>query len=196
MIKANEIKMVSIESIVPNPKNNNLHPPEQIKKLAKVIEYQGFREPLVVSNRSGFLICGHGRLQAAKLLKLDSVPVMYQDFESEAQEYAHMTADNTISRQSMIDMTSIMKELDELKLTLPDIELLGLTDNVEVQKLDKVETKQENKGSEPVRNNNKHDYILYVYCKDELELNDIAEEMEIKEFLVKKVVAKKKEKQH
>ena len=62
-------KLVPIENLIPNPKNNNRHSIEQIHRLAKIIMYQGMRSPIVVSNRSGFVIKGHCRLQALKELK-------------------------------------------------------------------------------------------------------------------------------
>lgn len=59
--------LVSVVSLVPNPRNPNKHSDEQIKLLAKIIKYQGWRDPIVVSKRSGFITKGHGRLMAAKL---------------------------------------------------------------------------------------------------------------------------------
>lgn len=81
-IKSESIKMVDINSIIPNPKNANRHSIEQIERLAKLIKYQGFRNPLIVSNRTGLLASGHGRLEAAKLLNMTKIPVIYQDFSS------------------------------------------------------------------------------------------------------------------
>ncbi len=125
-IKSNSIEIVEIDSLVLNPKNNNKHPKEQIERLAKIIKYQGFRNPLVVSKRSGFVLAGHGRIEAAKLSGLKKVPVMFQDFESEAQEYAYMTSDNAIASWAEIDLTMINTEL--LELADFDIEMLGLKD--------------------------------------------------------------------
>ena len=55
-------ELVDVSKLVPNPKNNNKHPKEQIERLAKIIDFQGQRTPIVVSNRSGFIVKGHGRL--------------------------------------------------------------------------------------------------------------------------------------
>lgn len=82
-IKAKEITLVDIDLLVENPKNNNHHPKEQIERLAKIIKAQGFRNPLTVSNRSGFVLCGHGRIAASKLAGLKQLPVIYQDFKDE-----------------------------------------------------------------------------------------------------------------
>lgn len=67
-------------SLVPHPKNPNGHPEEQIRLLAKIIRHQGWRNPIVVSARSGFVVAGHGRLEAALLLGAVDVPVDVQEF--------------------------------------------------------------------------------------------------------------------
>jgi len=125
-IKSKEIKIVDIDSIIPNPKNANQHSIEQIERLRKLIRYQGFRNPLVISNRTGFLAAGHGRLEAAKLEGLEKLPVIYQDFENEAQEYAYVISDNEIARWAELDKQSVYDELKNIEIE--DIELLGLED--------------------------------------------------------------------
>ena len=122
-IRANEIKLVELSEITPHPENANRHSPEQIKRLAKMIEFSGFREPLTISNLSGFLICGHGRLDAAKLLGIDRVPVIFQDFENEAMEYQHLIGENEIARWAELDWQSLYDNMKELEL---DPELLGI----------------------------------------------------------------------
>lgn len=125
-IQSKDICMVDIHKITPNAKNANQHTPEQIERLMKLIDYQGFRNPLIVSNRTGFLIAGHGRLEAAKKLGMEKLPVIYQDFENEAQEYSYLISDNEISRWSSLDNDAVFSELKNLELD--DIELLGIED--------------------------------------------------------------------
>lgn len=126
-IKSKEIKIVPIDSIKPNPKNRNKHGEDQINMLVEIIKYQGFRSPLVVSNRSGMLVHGHGRLLAAHKLGLQSVPVIYQDFDDEAQEYASMVSDNAISLWSVLDFAGINFDLPELGPDF-DLNMLGIKD--------------------------------------------------------------------
>lgn len=136
-IKAKEITFVDIESLIPNPKNNNKHPKEQIERLSKLIKYQGFRNPLVVSNRSGFVLCGHGRIEAAKLAGMKKVPVMYQDFENEAQEYAYLTSDNAIASWAELDLSAVNTEMLDLGPEF-DVDLLGIKDFV-IEPIEKFE---------------------------------------------------------
>lgn len=92
MIHCAYTDLVDITSVVPNPRNPNHHSDKQVELLAKVIKAQGWRAPITVSNRSGFIVRGHGRLMAAQLLGLDTVPIDRQDYESEAAEYADLIA--------------------------------------------------------------------------------------------------------
>lgn len=108
-------ELVGIEKLVPNPRNPNQHPQSQIALLAKVIAHQGWRAPIVVSTRSGFIVAGHGRYEAAKALGLSQVPVDYQDFPTDADEYAHLVADNRIAELSEADEAGLRDILSELK---------------------------------------------------------------------------------
>lgn len=114
MIQAKEIKMVPLAEIKLNPKNRNKHPVEQIDRLIEIIKYQGFRRPVTISKLSGFLSCGEGRYLAAKKLKLESIPAMYQDYESPDQEYADGIADNAIDKWAELDLSSIQNDLADL----------------------------------------------------------------------------------
>lgn len=53
--------------LVPHPRNPNKHPVSQLQLLVKIIEGHGWRAPITVSKRSGYVIRGHGRLAAAVL---------------------------------------------------------------------------------------------------------------------------------
>lgn len=126
-IKSKEIKIVPIGEIKPNPNNRNKHGQDQIDRLVEILKYQGFRSPLVISNRSGILVHGHGRLLAAQKLGLQNVPVIYQDFDDEAQEYASMVSDNAIASWSMLDLAGINFDLPELGPDF-DLNMLGIKD--------------------------------------------------------------------
>ncbi|MFZ4672569.1 MAG: ParB N-terminal domain-containing protein [Flavobacterium sp.] len=127
-IKATSIVMVPINKIIPNDKNNNIHTEEQKRYARKIFDYQGFRAPLLISNRTGKLVAGHLRLEIAKEKGVKELPCMFQDFDSEEQEYAHLTADNALAAQSSLDFGQI--NTDILEFGPFDIELLGIKDFV------------------------------------------------------------------
>lgn len=118
-------EIVNIMKVIPNPKNPNMHPERQIEILSQVIKAQGWRKPITVSKRSGFVVSGHGRLQAALLLKLSEVPVDYQDYATEAEEYADLVADNRIAELSDINEDLLIDILNEINDTDIDVLLTG-----------------------------------------------------------------------
>jgi hypothetical protein len=118
-------ELAPIGALCPNPKNPNRHPKKQIERLAKIIAETGFRACVTVSRRSGFIVKGHGRLEAAKHLKLSAVPVEFQNYPDEAAEMADLLADNRIAELAELDMEGVGEILTELAEIDFDIELTG-----------------------------------------------------------------------
>jgi hypothetical protein len=78
------------------------------------------------------VVTGHGRLAAALLLQVEVVPIDEQDFATEADEWAHLVADNRIAELADADrgmIADLIKELDELQEGNFDTELLGFTED-------------------------------------------------------------------
>lgn len=126
--------IVDVAALVPNPKNPNTHPDNQIQLLGRIIRETGWRAPITVSKRSGFIVKGHGRLAAALLEGFKTVPVDYQHYDSEAQEYADLVADNRIAELAEIDqkmLADIFADIDTGEIPL---ELTGYTEK-EVENL-------------------------------------------------------------
>ncbi len=120
-------ELTPLSELRPHPKNRNEHSPEQINRLCKLFEAIGVRHPIIVSNRSGFIVAGHARLAAAKKLSMGNFPVSRQDFESEEQEYAFLVSDNAIADWADLDLKGIGDDV------LPfgpdfDLDLLGIKD--------------------------------------------------------------------
>ena len=174
-IKCSYDELVPIERIVRNPKNNNRHSVEQIKRLAKILEYQGIRSPLVVSKNSGFLNCGHGRLDAFELLGIKEVPVNYQEFENDAQEYAHMTADNEIARWAELDWQALYDDMNEIEI---DSELLGVK-YFKLPDADGIEDAIKSIDDENAK------FVLEVQFPNDSEMNDTKDELSSRGFMCK-----------
>ena len=104
-------RLEPVENLKPHPQNPNKHPHRQIELLAKAIQHQGWRAPVVVSRRSGFVIVGHGRLEAARLIGCPCVPVDDQEFASDEDEWAHMVADNALAEWSSFDQSLLASAL-------------------------------------------------------------------------------------
>lgn len=129
--------MVKIKDLNLNPKNRNVHPKDQIKRLAEILKYQGWRYCVKVSKQSGLVTCGHGRIEAALLNGWTEVPVDDQDYDDPNMEYLDSVADNSIASWAELDLSGINQDILDLG---PDfnIDLLGIKDFVlePIEKLD------------------------------------------------------------
>ena len=99
-------KLVDPATLKPHPNNPNIHPAGQIAAFCDVLRANGWRAPCVVSNLSGYIIKGHGRLLAARAIGC-KIPVEYQDYPDEAAEMRDLVADNKIAELSMLSDAKI-----------------------------------------------------------------------------------------
>lgn len=139
-IQADSVELVSTSSLTRHPKNMNVHTDEQIERLIKLIEYQGWRNPLIVQKGTNHIVAGNGRHMAAEKMGLEKVPVLYQEFTDEAQLYSYIVSDNAINADQWgggLDLSQINKDIIDLGPDL-DIDMLGLKDFViePIEKLD------------------------------------------------------------
>lgn len=109
------------------PSNNNVHSSEQIERLAKILQYQGWRYPVKINAGDGLIVSGHGRVMAADVAKMEYIPVVFQTYENDEQVYADMTSDNSIAAWAEIDFAKINAELPNLGPDF-DLDLLGIKD--------------------------------------------------------------------
>jgi len=114
-IKCLHAEVWPIARFIPHPKNPNRHPEAQIDLLAKIIILRGWRRPIVVSSRSGYVVKGHGRLAAAIAAGLTDAPVELQEYASDADELADMVADNRIAELSEMDGHALCEMLKEMQ---------------------------------------------------------------------------------
>lgn len=109
---------MDISVIQPYPKNAKKHPKKQVQQIANSIKEFGFNQPIVI-DKNNVVIVGHGRLEAAKLLGLQDVPVMTVDL-TEEQAKAYRLADNKLN-ESEWDMNLVIEELKGLSAEMLDL---------------------------------------------------------------------------
>ena len=122
-------KIVPVEELRPNPKNPNRHPKDQVELLSRVIEAQGWRQPVKVSTRSGLIVSGHGRYEAALLLDCP-VPVDFQSYPSDEDELADLLADNRIAEMAEMDnamLRDLFAELAAFVMSTPKLSRTGVS---------------------------------------------------------------------
>lgn len=110
----------------PYPGNARVHDEKQLTALMASISEFGFTG-VIVTNEEGMVLAGHGRLEAAKRLELETVPVRVASGLTKAQQRAYVLADNKISQLSRWDDEQLKIEMDLLVQDDFNIELTGFS---------------------------------------------------------------------
>ncbi len=114
------------ETLRPWIRNARTHSGKQVRQIADSIETFGFTNPVIIDD-AGSILAGHGRVEAAKLLGLATVPCVGVEHMSQAQKRAYVLADNKLALNAGWDEDLLAKELGEL-LELQDLDFdVGVT---------------------------------------------------------------------
>lgn len=103
------IVYLTLDEIKPydnNPRNNT----EAVKQVKKSLRDFGFQNPIIV-DKDMVIICGHTRYEAAKELKLESVPVIIADELTDQQVKAFRLVDNKTAEYAEWDYDKLMEEI-------------------------------------------------------------------------------------
>ena len=130
---ANEIEHVATVTLIPYARNARTHSEHQVAQIAGSIQEFGFNNPVLIDAKNG-IIAGHGRVMAANLLRLETVPCIRLAHLSDAQKRAFILADNRIALNSGWDTEMLANELSDLHADDVDLGLLGF-DADELEKL-------------------------------------------------------------
>lgn len=118
----------NIGDLIPYVNNSRTHSDEQVSQVAASIKEFGFTNPILI-DADGGIIAGHGRVLAAKKLKLTEVPTITLTGLSEAQKKAYIIADNKLALNAGWDDELLAIEIEGLKWLNYDVELLGFDDD-------------------------------------------------------------------
>jgi len=121
-----------------HPDNENKHPEEQIRSLAKVIAKIGVRHAIHISKLSGKIAGGHGRLLAFKKLGYDEVPIIWENFEDELEEVNYRASDN-IGQYAEFNNQEYVLNLEKVGVDIHEVDLEEygvLKFNTEVDEVD------------------------------------------------------------
>lgn len=119
-----EIEVRRIADLKPYENNARIHDPEQIEELRQSILEFGFLRPLLITADGGVL-CGHGRMEAAKMAGMETLPCVLADHLTDEQRRAYILADNRLAEQSKWDKAMVSAELIRLRDAGFDISLTG-----------------------------------------------------------------------
>jgi ParB-like chromosome segregation protein Spo0J len=108
-----EILHQSPAALTPRSSNPRTHSEKQLRQIADSIRTFGFTNPILVDRDNG-IVAGHGRVEAAKRLKLRSVPTIRLEDMTEAEIRAYVIADNRLAENAGWDRELLAIELQHL----------------------------------------------------------------------------------
>lgn len=117
-----------VEDLIPYVNNSRKHSDQQVAQIAASIKEFGWTNPILVDKDKG-IIAGHGRLMAARKLKMDDVPTIELSHLSDAQKKALVIADNKLALNADWDTQILSLELSELQDIGFDLDILGFDAN-------------------------------------------------------------------
>jgi ParB-like chromosome segregation protein Spo0J len=118
------IEQIATAELIPYARNARTHSEQQVQQIAGSIQEFGFCNPVLIDATNG-IIAGHGRVMAAQLLKLETVPCLRLSHLTDAQKRAYVLADNRIALSSGWDEAMLANELSDLHADEFDMALLG-----------------------------------------------------------------------
>ena len=120
--------MRKVGDLIPYINNSRTHSDDQVAQIAASIKEFGWTNPsLVGANNS--IIAGHGRLMAARKLKMNEVPTIELDYLTDVQRKALIIADNKLALNSDWDLGLLSLELEELQELEFDLALTGFSED-------------------------------------------------------------------
>lgn len=146
--KKQKLEHLKTDLLVPYARNSRTHSENQINQVANSIKEFGFTNPVLIDADNG-IIAGHGRVMAANILGLETVPCIRLGHLSETQKRAYIIADNQLALNSGWDDDMLRAELQDLQGIEFDMDLLGFD----------VETLEDLLFIEPDRDNSKEDEV-------------------------------------
>lgn len=108
-----KIEYRRIVELKPFERNARTHSKKQVRQIADSIERFGFTNPVLIGD-DDVLVAGHGRLAAAKLLSIESVPTLRLSRLTQAERRAYILADNKLALNAGWDREILALELQGL----------------------------------------------------------------------------------
>lgn len=113
-----QLETLPVSTLNPYPANARTHSKKQIRQIAESIKQFGFSNPVLIDGANQ-IIAGHGRVAAAKLLDMETVPAIRLEHLSDAEKRAYIIADNRLAERAGWDRETLAIELQNL--TISDI---------------------------------------------------------------------------
>jgi DNA modification methylase len=124
---ADKVEHWPIDRLVPYARNARTHSNVQIDQIAASIREWGWTNPILLAE-DGTIIAGHGRVLAARKLRIQQIPVMVAAGWSEAQKRAYALADNKLALNAGWDDAMLALEFADITELGFDLGLIGFSE--------------------------------------------------------------------
>ncbi len=104
-----------VSNLKSNPANARTHSKHQVRQITNSIKQFGFTNAILV-DKDNMVIAGHGRLEAAKVLRIAQVPTVLLENLSPDQLRAYALADNRLAEKAGWDPSILAIELQHLTI--------------------------------------------------------------------------------
>src|ERR1700732_4731598 len=116
-----------IDRLIPSSRNARTHSAAQVAEIAGSIRTFGFTNPLLVGEDAD-VVAGHGRLAAARLLRLTEGPALPLNNLADSERTQAMLAANRIALNAGWDAEMLKLELTDLGKLGTDLKILGFSE--------------------------------------------------------------------
>lgn len=110
---AQSLEHIALAELRPWARNARTHSKKQVRQIADSIRAFGFTNPVLIDAQNSIL-AGHGRVAAARLLGMETVPCLRLEAMTAAQKRAYVLADNKLALNAGWDEDILACELKEL----------------------------------------------------------------------------------
>jgi DNA modification methylase len=124
---ADKVERWPIDRLIPYARNARTHSNQQVDQIAASIREWGWTNPVLLAE-DGTIIAGHGRVLAARKLRIREVPVMVAAGWSEAQKRAYALADNKLALNAGWDEAMLALEFADITELGFDLGLIGFSE--------------------------------------------------------------------
>lgn len=130
-----EIEYVDIDLLQPYEHNSRKHQKLDIDVIKESIKQFGFNDPIAVWGKDLKVVCGHGRILAAKELGIKQVPIIHLDHLTDEERKAYCLAHNRSAELSTWDFDELESELKSLEDEF-DLDALGFDELIRTPDFD------------------------------------------------------------
>jgi ParB-like chromosome segregation protein Spo0J len=182
-----DVVWIDTDLLLPYELNSKTHPPDQVARLAKNMEKFGFDIP-IMTDQHYTIISGHGRLLAAKKLRMEKVPVIVRyDLTPEEVQIRRLNDNSLALSEFNIDL--LLPEINEMVELGIDQETLGFPpgylDKLKADLEGELRPKNEKHDKKELSDNPEKEFILAIKCRDEGEMKQLYDELVERAFEIK-----------